>query len=229
MQSLADPIQERAMEEEAREDLITFVKDELSEADKSLKKVKDTMKWVNESKIEKAKAKLDDFSAWWQKVVSKQKTTPKHEAPAYTKEETRTKIKAVTDAVDVLLKIPKPKEKKEKKEDTKKDKKGKDKKGKKDKADEKVDTSGWDIASVEAELKKIDEQKAAAIKDEDYDKAQELKTQRTKMDKVLEALKAAPKTDGEPKVDLTGWDLAKVEEELKKNDEEKEAHGGVVA
>jgi len=175
------------------------------------------------NKTAKVADKIEEFTTWWTKVQEKQKTTPVHEAPAFTREEVRTKMKEVTSEIDKLKKIPKPKEKKEKKDKGKgKDKKGKGKaKGK----DEKVDIKGWDLDKVQAELKRIDDEKAAAIKNEDYDKAASLKTERSEMEKKLEALKeAAKEAESAPAgVDTTGWDVAKAEAELTKLDEDKAA------
>lgn len=211
------------MELEYRPDVIDWVKEELEEANKWHQLIIKNMTWIDANKTKKVGEKIDEFVAWWNKVQEKQKTTPVQEAPAFTREEVRTKMKEVTSEIDKLKKIPKPKEKKEKKDKGKgKDKKGKGKaKGK----DEKVDIKGWDLDKVEAELKRIDDEKAAAIKNEDYDKAASLKTERSDMEKKLEALKeAAKEAESAPAgVDTTGWDVAKAEAELTKLDADKAA------
>jgi hypoxia up-regulated 1 len=219
LQGKADPIQERALELEYRPDVVDWVKDELEEAQKWQEILVKNMTWIESNKTQKVAEKIEEFTTWWTKVQEKQKTTPVHEAPAFTREEVRTRMKTVTSEIEKLKKIPKPKEKKEKKDKGKGKEKKKDKKKDKSKK-EPVDTTGYDIEKATAELARIETEKSEAIKAEDYDKAETLKKEKDKFQAILEALKEAPEA---VKVDTTGYDVAKAEAEIAKLEEEKAA------
>merc|ERR1712196_214669 len=99
LQEKSDPIQERALELEYRPDVIDFVKEEMEEANKGYDMIVKNMTWVNANKAQKVFEKIGNFTEWWNKVSEKQKTTPSHEAPVFTRDEVRTRVKAVTEEV----------------------------------------------------------------------------------------------------------------------------------
>merc|ERR1711862_491733 len=88
------------------------------------------MTWVNASKIDKAKEKLQEFEEWWDARQAKQQGLPLSEAPAYTKADVLYRLGKVQKEWEKLKKMKKPKEqKKEKKDDkvkSKEEKKGSD-------------------------------------------------------------------------------------------------------
>merc|ERR1712032_518896 len=110
LKALLGPMEERALEFEAREDLPDLVKEYLDDIKQSKSAIKKNMTWVNESKIEKAQETLTEFSDWWTQRQEKQKSLPLSEAPAYTKADVVERIKKVQQEWDKLKKIKKPKE-----------------------------------------------------------------------------------------------------------------------
>merc|ERR1712086_791875 len=99
------------------------------------------MTWVNETKIEAASEKLEEFQKWWAGRQEKQKELPLYEVPAYTKADVIEKIQKLNKEWDKLKKIKKPKE-------AKKDK---------DAAEEASLPS--DVAATEAEIEDIKKKK----------------------------------------------------------------------
>merc|ERR1712224_699158 len=93
LKALLGPMEERALEFEAREDLPDLVKEYLDDIKQIKSAIKKNMTWINESKIEKAQEKLTEFSDWWSQRQDKQKSLPLSEAPAYTKADVVERIK----------------------------------------------------------------------------------------------------------------------------------------
>jgi len=180
LRALLGPMEERAQELEAREDLPDMVKEILDDIKQSKSTIKKEMSWVNESKIEKAQEKLSEFTEWWGQRQEKQKKLPLSEVPAFTKIEVVDKVKQVQQEWDKLKKIKKPKaetKKKDAKEDDKADEK---------KTDESLPAS---IEATEKALSDVKKAKADAIENEDYDKAQDVKKQQEALTKHLAQLK----------------------------------------
>jgi TolA-binding protein len=124
---------------------------------------------MGKSDLKKAKPMddaIDDFVSWWKKVQKKQETNPPHVTPFFTKKDVRTRMAAVSGEIE---KLRKPKKEKEK-----------------------VDTTDWNLEKVEAEFKRIDAGKAAAIKEGDYEKAANLKKERKHFESIAQALKEKP-------------------------------------
>jgi len=177
LRALLGPMEERALEFEAREDLPDLVKEHLDEMKQTKAMIKKNMTWVNESKIEKAEEKLTEFTDWWAQRQEKQKALPLSEAPAFTKAEVVEKVKKVQQEWEKLKKIKKPKE--PKKKDAKEDTEPKVK-------DESLPET---IEATESKLNDVKKAKADAIENEDYDKAQEHKKQQEALTKHLAQLK----------------------------------------
>lgn len=178
LRALLGPMEERALELEAREDLPGVVKEYIDDMKDVKKMIKKNMSWLNESKIEKADEKLAEFSDWWSQRQEKQKALPLSEAPAFTKAEVIEKVKKVQQEWEKLKKIKKPKEAKKKDTNEDKDSKKKD-----------ASSLPETIDATETKLSAVKKAKADAIENEDYDKAQELKKEQETLTKHLQQLK----------------------------------------
>eukprot|EP00931_Biecheleriopsis_adriatica_P050390 TRINITY_DN2916_c0_g1_i1.p1 TRINITY_DN2916_c0_g1~~TRINITY_DN2916_c0_g1_i1.p1 ORF type:complete len:917 (+),score=314.47 TRINITY_DN2916_c0_g1_i1:111-2861(+) len=182
LQDLLQPMEERALELEARADLPDSVKEELDTVKEIKAHIKKNMSWVTENKTEAAAEKLKEFETWWAKKQEQQKSLPLHEAPAYTKQEVLEAVQKVRKEWEKLKKIKKPKETKPKAE-----KKNSTKSEKKDKAEEAPLPT--DAEGVEKELAAVREKKVTAVENEDFDAAHVLKQREQALLKHLEKLK----------------------------------------
>merc|ERR1719323_2645308 len=179
LQDLLGPMEERALELEARPDLQTQVVDEIADMKKTHAHIKKNMTWVSANKTEAALAKLTEFEEWWAKKEESQKSLPLHEAPAYTKKEVVEKLTKMQKEWDKLKNTKKPKESKAKA--------GKNQTKGTDEASKELST---DPAVIEKELKEVREKKSAAVEGEDFDTAHQLKQTEQVLVKHLEKLKA---------------------------------------
>jgi len=182
LRALLGPMEERAQELEARADLPDTVKEAIEGMEESRSIIKKNMTWVNETKIEAAVEKMEEFKTWWTGRQEKQKELPLHEAPAYTKAEVVEKLEKVSKEWDKLKKIKKPKEPKKPKKDDEKDAKKE-----KDAAEEAALPN--DVAATEAEIEDIKKRKSEAVENEDFDTAQQLKKRQDALIKHLSKLK----------------------------------------
>lgn len=188
LQGLLEPMEERAMELEARSDLDEKVTERLQEIRDMRDVIAKDMPWVNANKTEAATKKMEDFEEWWKKKVAQQESLPLHEAPAYLAKEVTEKLSSLHSAWDKLKKTKKPKEKKEaKKEKSTSTDESKDKKAE-DKAEEPELSNDPEV--LEKEIAALREKKSAAVENEEYDEANALKVQEQKMVKHLEKLKS---------------------------------------
>merc|ERR1719389_1313288 len=98
------------------------------------------MPWVNESKVEKAWGKVEEFKEWWEKKDKQQEELAAHDVPAYRTGDVEKKAQKLVEDFDVLRKTKKPKdpeeEKRKKEEKKKKEEEAKDKEKKAKKAKE---------------------------------------------------------------------------------------------
>merc|ERR1711924_193234 len=82
LKDLLGPMEERALELEAREDLAGNVKELIDDSKAMKEKIVKDMPWVNANKTADATTKLTEFEDWWTKKQEKQAALPLHEAPA---------------------------------------------------------------------------------------------------------------------------------------------------
>eukprot|EP00930_Biecheleria_cincta_P097788 TRINITY_DN8946_c0_g1_i2.p1 TRINITY_DN8946_c0_g1~~TRINITY_DN8946_c0_g1_i2.p1 ORF type:complete len:905 (+),score=262.09 TRINITY_DN8946_c0_g1_i2:96-2810(+) len=182
LQDLMQPMEERALEFEARADLPDNVKEELSSIKDIQAHIAKNMTWVSKNKTEAAEEKLSEFQAWWAKKQESQKSLPLSEAPAYTKQEVMDQLSKVRKDWDKLRKIKKPKETKPKSDKNATNSTSKDKK-----TEVPMPT---DVEGIENELASIKEKKMDAVEKEDFDAAHVLKQREQALMKELEKVKA---------------------------------------
>lgn len=179
LKELLGPMEERAQELEARSELGDTIKEAVEEWEKSRQHIEKDMPWVNATKLEAAKTKVDEFNKWWAQRQEKQQDLPLHEAPAFTKSEVMEKKEKVDKEWEKLKKIKKPKEpKKPKKNAT-------DAEAKKDDGP----ALPTDVEATEKELEDIKKKKVEAVENEDFDTAQNLKKRQDALTKHLAKLK----------------------------------------
>lgn len=184
LQSLLGPMEERALELEGRPDVVDQVKELLADMKKIHAHVEKNMSWVNPNKTEAALKKMTDFEDWWKKKKAQQDELPLHEAPAFTKKDVVEKLSKVQKEWEKLKKTKKPKEAPKAKA-SKNQTDGEGKASKEEKADLPTDP-----AEIEKELAAIREKKAAAVENEDFDTAGDLKVREKVLVKQLEKLKS---------------------------------------
>jgi len=182
LRALLGPMEERAQELEARADLADTIKEAIDGVEETRNVIKKNMTWVNETKIEAAVEKIEEFQKWWTGRQEKQKELPLHEVPAYTKAEVLEKLEKLSKEWDKLKKIKKPKEAKKPKKDDEKD-------VKKDKDSAEEAALPNDVATTEAEIEDIKKKKGEAVENEDFDTAQQLKKRQDALTKHLSKLK----------------------------------------
>lgn len=182
LRALLGPMEERAQELEARADLGDTVKEFIDGMEETRSIIKKNMTWVNETKIEAASEKMEEFQKWWTGRQEKQKELPLYEVPAYTKADVMEKLEKLNKEWEKLKKIKKPKEAKKPKKDDEKD-------AKKDKDAAEEATLPADVAATEAELEDIKKKKGDAVENEDFDTAQQLKKRQDALVKHLTKLK----------------------------------------
>merc|ERR1719359_231064 len=149
LQHLLDPILERLEQAEARPETKKYVENVLGKLGEAKQAILEKMPWVNESKVEKAWTKVEDFKEWWEKKDKQQEELAAHDVPAYRTGDVEKKAQKLVEEFDTLRKTKKPKdpeeekrkkeEKKKKEEEAKKaakKKKEEKKKKEKDKKDE---------------------------------------------------------------------------------------------
>merc|ERR1719329_421853 len=181
LNALLGPMKERAEELEHRADLGDTVKEALEDLEKTRDTIKKNMTWVNETKIEAAVTKIEEFQTWWAGRQEKQKELPLYEAPAYTKAEVLEKLDELNKVWEKIKKIKKPKEAKKPKKD--------DEDSKKDKEAAPEEAMPADAAATEAELEEIKKKKVEAVENEDFDAAHALKKRQDALIKQLSKLK----------------------------------------
>jgi len=182
LQDLMQPMEERALEFEARADLPDSVKEALSSIKDIQAQIAKNMTWVSKNKTEAAEEKLSDFKAWWAKKQESQKSLPLSEAPAYTKQEVMDQLSKVRKEWDKLKKMKKPKETKPKSDKNATSSTSKDKK-----TEVPMPT---DVEGIEKELAALKEKKMEAVEKEDFDAAHVLKQREQALLKQLEKVKA---------------------------------------
>lgn len=208
LQSLKDllsPMEERASEFEARENVEEAVVAAVEKAELAAVTIAKDMPWVNQTKVEAAKTKQDEFSEWYAKRKEMQAKLPLHEAPAFTAKEVTDELAKVVKDWEKLQKTKKPKEKKEKKAKNATD----------STAGGKAQKMPVDIAATEVELESARAKKQESVGKEDFDAAhlykereialkahlEKLQAEPTKEDEAHAAPEAdAPQTEGEEKV-----------------------------
>ncbi|CAE8698950.1 unnamed protein product [Polarella glacialis] len=193
LQDLLGPLEERALEYEARADLPDTVKEALDAVKQMQAHIAKNMSWVNSSKTEAAEKKTDELKEWWSKKTKQQKELPLSEAPAYTKVDVLEKLSKLKKEWQKIMKLKKPKE-------------VKPKKGKASNATSADDSAKAEepavpgtVEEVEKELAELREKKIAAVENEDFDAAHVLKQREQALVKQLAKLKedgeAAEKPD----------------------------------
>jgi len=189
LQDRLSPMEERALELEARADLPEMVEEEIAAIKDMQKTIAKNMTWVSANKTEAAAEKLAEFESWWAKKQEQQKGLPLHEAPAYTKQEVVSAVSKVKKEWEKLKKTKKPKETKPKAE----------KNATKDKGDKAApeEPLPTDIDSVEKELASISVKKMEAVEKEDFDAAHVLKQREQALSEQLKKLKAETSEKGE--------------------------------
>jgi hypoxia up-regulated 1 len=186
LKDLLGPMEERALELEARPDVDDNVKEVVAKMHKFHDDLQKNKTWVNETKLEATLKKLTDFEEWWTKKQESQKGLPLHEAPAYTKAEVQESIKKLQKDWDKSMKAATKKPKEDKK--TAKGSNATNASSGSSKESTKEEALPSDAKAVEAELKAVREKKAQAVEDEDFDKANELKQRETKLKAHLATL-----------------------------------------
>ncbi|CAE8685337.1 unnamed protein product [Polarella glacialis] len=200
LQDLLGPLEERALEYEARADLPDTVKEALDAVKQMQAHIAKNMSWVNSSKTEAAEKKTDELKEWWSKRTTQQKELPLSEAPAYTKVDVLEKLSKLKKEWQKIMKLKKPKE-------------VKPKKGKASNATSADDSAKAEepavpgtVEEVEKELAELREKKIAAVENEDFDAAHVLKQREQALVKQLAKLKedgeAAEKPDSSEKPEL---------------------------
>jgi len=107
LQSIAEPILERALELEARESLPEWVQDQMAVIADTLNTVKVNRTWVNVSFVEDVQNKTDNFTAWFNARLEDQKALKDTEEPAYKAKNVRSLLTKVVRSAKDLLKIKK--------------------------------------------------------------------------------------------------------------------------
>ncbi|CAE8714382.1 unnamed protein product [Polarella glacialis] len=200
LQDLLGPLEERALEYEARADLPDTVKEALDAVKQMQAHIAKNLSWVNSSKTEAAEKKTDELKEWWSKKTKQQKELPLSEAPAYTKVDVLEKLSKLKKEWQKIMKLKKPKE-------------VKPKKGKASNATSADDFAKAEepavpgtVEEVEKELAELREKKIAAVENEDFDAAHVLKQREQALVKQLAKLKedgeAAEKPDSSEKPEL---------------------------
>jgi hypoxia up-regulated 1 len=186
LQDLLGPMEERALEMEAREDIPDNVKDALEKIHKGVADMKKNKTWFNETKLEATMEKVTEFEEWWTKKQESQKSLPLHEAPAYTKAEVTTKMTKLQKELEKGIKAAtkKPKEDKKKAKANATSTADTAKAGSKAK-EEPLPT---DKKGTEDELAALRAKKAAAVEAEDFDTAQSLKAREDALKAHLQKL-----------------------------------------
>jgi len=188
LKDLLGPMEERALELESREDVADNVKEVLAKMNKFYDDLQKNKTWVNETKLEATLKKVTDFEEWWTKKQDTQKGLPLHEAPAYTKAEVNEKIGKMQKDWDKSVKAATKKPKEDKKKAKGANATNASSGSEKEKEAEKEEALPSDAKAVEADLKAVRDQKAQAVEDEDFDKANELKQRETKLKAHLATL-----------------------------------------
>lgn len=182
LQDLLGPIQERALEYEARQDLPDFVKEELASVKQMQAHVEKNMSWVGSNKTEAAVAKVAEFAEWWSKKLKQQRGLPLHDAPAFTKLDVVEKLSKLKKEWEKLKKMKKPKETKPKSKASANATKADDTK----KTEEALPAT---VDAAEKELSELREKKISAVENEDFDAAHVLKQREQALVKQLAKLK----------------------------------------
>lgn len=197
LQSKFMPIQEIAKEIEVRHEVEKKAVSSINKMKEAQKHITEKMDWVPEKKLEDAKAKLDEFSAWWKKRFEQQKKLKDHEVPAFTQAEVDKQIKKVAKIFDKLRKMKKPAPKKEedKKEEEKKADQKKEEEKKKEMPELDIEVDVTSQEAVEAALKTATAEKEDAILNEDYENATTLKKRVAGLTQILEGLKNVKEED----------------------------------
>jgi len=186
IKELLGPMEERASELEAREDIPDKVQDAVSKMHKFHADLAKNKTWVNETKLEGAFKKVTDFDEWWAKRQESQKGLPLHEAPAYTKAEVNEQLKTLKKDWDKAIKAATKKPKEEKKKA-----KGNGTNSSSNATQEepeKEEVLPGDAKAVQAELDSVREKKLAAVEAEDFDAAHVLKKREEKLKAHLATL-----------------------------------------
>jgi len=162
----------RAQELEKRSELISQVSDDL-------KKVKEdqvaceAMPWLNATKVELAKAKLAEFTTFWEEVNTKQKSLNDHDDPAYRAADVTEKLSTVVKVWSKLKKTKKPKDPK--------------KAATAEPAVKvvKLDLAGKSLEELEKLKAESTEKKNAAVLSEDFDAAYQAKAEVEQLDEAI--------------------------------------------
>merc|ERR1719359_2506363 len=171
LQHLLDPILERLEQSEARPETKKYVENVLGKLSEAKQAILEKMPWVNESKVEKAWTKVEDFKEWWEKKDKQQEELAPHDVPAYRTGDVEKKAQKLVEEFDTLRKTKKPKdpeEEKRKKEEKKKKeeeaKKAAKKKKEEKKKKEKATKLSEQLAALPEGEEKAAEEKAAEEK-----------------------------------------------------------------
>merc|ERR1739848_300441 len=115
LQQLVDPIQERIEQVQQRPETRKYVANVLEKLAEAKAAILEKMPWVNESKVEKAWTRVEEFKEWWEKKEKQQGELQDHEAPAYLASEVDDRAKGLVEEFDKLRKTKKPKDPEEEK------------------------------------------------------------------------------------------------------------------
>jgi len=187
LKDVLGPLEERALELEAREDLPDKIKEAVDAMNKQAADVKKNKTWVNETKLESAVSKITEFEEWWSKKQESQKALPLYEAPAYTKAEVTEKLSKLQKDWDTKFKAATKKPKEPKKPKAASNATSSEE-AKEPKEEAKEEVLPEDAAEVEKLLEEVRTKKAAAVEAEDFDAAHALKSKEEKLKKQLEKL-----------------------------------------
>eukprot|EP00448_Togula_jolla_P023945 CAMPEP_0170592806 /NCGR_PEP_ID=MMETSP0224-20130122/13116_1 /TAXON_ID=285029 /ORGANISM="Togula jolla, Strain CCCM 725" /LENGTH=918 /DNA_ID=CAMNT_0010916727 /DNA_START=198 /DNA_END=2954 /DNA_ORIENTATION=+ len=177
------PLEERALELEARYDLADTVKDSVEGMKRLASQIMKNMTWVNVTKPQAILEKLGELEEWWQKKQDQQAKLPLHEAPAFTKSEVSEKLGKLRKELDKLKKTKKPKETKAKG--------AKNATGDATKGSKEEEEMPADIEATEKKLAALRIKKSEAVEREDFDAAHKLKASEKALTEHLARLQAA--------------------------------------
>jgi len=196
------PIKKRAIEYDLRSEFVKQMDKELTKVAELRQKVEKEMDWLKKEEVEKAVKKVDEFIEDWNAKKEKQENTPGHEEPVFTKGQMEGYAERSFADLKKLSKVKKPKERKKKE---KKDNKKKDTRT--------LEQLEEVFAKNEKSLEDLRVEKAEAVTNEEFDKADDLKIKEQKLVEQQDAIKET--------IALRKSEAEKKEEAKEKKDEDK--------
>jgi hypothetical protein len=155
VKAMKDAIYLRIVEAERRPLAVTAARELINRTRWALVEVSTTKPWINDTIKQPAYDALIKYEKWLNESVEKQAGLAVHEAPAFYSKDITAKFESMVEfAVNVAMRMPKPKEKEPKEKDDAKDKKKKKKTSDKDADD-----------AEKADEEKADEEKGGKAED----------------------------------------------------------------